>query len=98
MAALLAVLWLYKKEWEIKRREENPTVKNCSTKIKYFDYVTTKQRHTDDEVKKLQESKEYQQFMAERNLPGSRFNRKTTEEVSDIELSDDSDEDARKKR
>ena len=42
----------------------------------YFDYVTNKRKTTDEALTKLQESKEYKQYLAEKDNPYSRFNKR----------------------
>lgn len=63
----------------------------------YFEYVTTKQKTTEEAVKKLQESEDYKRFLMEKSNPNSKYNRRDEEEIEEIVLSDDSDEDAGKK-
>jgi len=42
----------------------------------YFDYVTNKKKTTDEAVRKLQESKEFKQYLAEKENPYSRYNKR----------------------
>ena len=97
VAIILAIIWLFYYEMKIKGMENQPANNKCSAKMDYFEYVTTKQKTTEEAVKKLQESEDYKRFLLEKSNPNSKYNRRDEEEVEEIVLSDDSDEDAGKK-
>lgn len=59
----------------------------------YFEYVINTQKTTQEALNKLENSREYRQYLLDKQNPLSKYNAKKDEEVSEIELSDDSDED-----
>lgn len=81
MVIIFAIVWLFYYEMKIKRMENEPANNKCSGKMDYFEYVTTKQKTTDEAVKKLQESEEYQRYLMEKSNPNSKYNRRDEEEI-----------------
>jgi uncharacterized membrane protein YfbV (UPF0208 family) len=61
--------------------ENNPVNSKCSNKIDYFTYVTTKQKTTEDALKNLQDSPEYQKYLADKSNPNSKYNRKVDDDI-----------------
>jgi hypothetical protein len=61
--------------------------------VPYFEYVINTQKTTQEALNKLENSREYRQYLLDKQNPLSKYNAKKDEEVSEIELSDDSDED-----
>lgn len=60
------LVYVLQKERSLKKIEEERPVLKCSTQVPYFDFVTTKQKTTSEALEKLQESKEYKQFVQDR--------------------------------
>ena len=61
--------------------------------------MTTKQKTTEEALTKLQDSREYRQYLIDKENPNSRYNRKRDyDDVSEIYLSDDSDDERNKKK
>ena len=45
------------REWKMKKQEDERPVSKCSSKIPYFDYVTTTQKNTQEALSKLESSR-----------------------------------------
>lgn len=82
------------KEWKMRKEQEERPISKCSSKVPYFEYVTNRQKTTQEALNKLENSREYKQYLLDKQNPYSKYNMKKDEEVSEIYLSDDSDEDA----
>lgn len=75
-----AILYFY---FYLKQLSEKKVALNCSHKISVAEYEKMKKELTERELKKLKESKEFKNYMINKNLLGGEQNQESEQEESE---------------